>query len=392
MSKETTLSKIVHLCMCGPVTDGWSYQDNLLTKYHRKLGYEVTIITSQWIWGNDGKLAVDESAEYVNEHDVKVIRLPIKNPKHNIESKFKRYENFEQTLKEVKPDILFIHGCQFLDLKYVRKYVKEHSAVKVYIDNHADFSNSGTNFLSKNVLHKGVWKHGAQRILPYVEKFYGVLPARVDFLVDMYQIPRDKTELLVMGADDELVKQNEAEEVKLSVRKKLSLAEDDFVVITGGKIDYAKRQTLLLMKAIQQINNPKVKLIVFGSVEDDIKREFDELCQQDDRIRYIGWIKADDSYQYFAASDLAVFPGRHSVMWEQVAGQGIPMVCKYWDGTTHVDVGGNTKFLYDDTVEEIKKMIEKLINTEDYREMKEIAETKGKEVFSYELISRRCIQ
>ena len=42
------------------------------------------------------------------------------------------------------------------------------------------------------------------------------------------------------------------------------------------------------------------------------------------------------------------------MFWEQVAGMGIPMVCKYWEGTTHVDCGGNVKFLYRDSVEEIK--------------------------------------
>lgn len=50
------MDKIVHVCLCGPVTDGWSYQDNLLSKYHKELGYEVSIITSEWIWGEDGNL------------------------------------------------------------------------------------------------------------------------------------------------------------------------------------------------------------------------------------------------------------------------------------------------------------------------------------------------
>ena len=38
--------KIVHLCMAGPYTQGYSYQDNILPKYHAKLGFDVTILTS----------------------------------------------------------------------------------------------------------------------------------------------------------------------------------------------------------------------------------------------------------------------------------------------------------------------------------------------------------
>src|SRR5690606_17293733 len=102
-----------------------------------------------------------------------------------------------------------------------------------------------------------------------------------------------------------------------------------------------------------------------------------------EKIKYIGWIDSNDSYNYFAASDLGVFPGRHSVLWEQAVGSGLPCIFKYWEGTTHVDLGGNCIFLYKDTVSEIKASIEKVINTKSYRKMKLIAEEKGMVEFSY---------
>ena len=195
-----------------------------------------------------------------------------------------------------------------------------------------------------------------------------------------------------MGMDDEKAEEADKPEVKKEIRKRFGYADDDFVVITGGKIDHAKRQTLLLIEAVKQIKNPHLKLLVFGSVVEDMKKTLTDLCDSDDRIRYIGWIQADDTYPYFAAADLAVFPGRHSVMWEQVAGQGIPMVVKYWDGTTHVDVGGNVLFLYKDSTEEIQEVLERLMTRgSDYQNMKKNAREKGSEVFSYRKISRRCI-
>ena len=36
--------KIVHVCLCGTFGEDYAYQDNLLPKYHRKLGHDVTII------------------------------------------------------------------------------------------------------------------------------------------------------------------------------------------------------------------------------------------------------------------------------------------------------------------------------------------------------------
>jgi len=72
------MKNITHIMLAGPVTDGWTYQDNMITKYHKKLGYDVTIITSQWVWGNNGRLKKTEKRDYINEHGVHVIRLPLK--------------------------------------------------------------------------------------------------------------------------------------------------------------------------------------------------------------------------------------------------------------------------------------------------------------------------
>ncbi|MDD6211889.1 MAG: glycosyltransferase, partial [Clostridiales bacterium] len=219
-----------------------------------------------------------------------------------------------------------------------------------------------------------------------------VLPARVEFLKNLYKLPAEKCELLVMGADDDLVEAAAKPEVRATIRQKYHIADDDFLIMTGGKIDQFKTQTLLLMEAVQKINDPKVKLIVFGSIATELKEKVAALTDGT-KVQNIGWIQAKDSYQYFAAADLVVFPGRHSVFWEQVAAQGIPMLCKKWDGTTHVDVGGNVEFLTEDSASEIQEKIVKIIsNPEKYQKMKTIAQEKGMIVFSYREIAKRSVK
>lgn len=383
--------KILHICLCGPVTDNWNYQDNLLTKYHVKLGHEVSIMTSQWIWDNKGKLVVDNRDKYTNSDGAQIRRLKIKG-KNNFYKKFKRFEGVIESIKEINPAILFIHGCQFMDIDIIVKYLKNNPQVKVYVDNHADFSNSATNFISKNILHKIVWKSRARSIDPYVEKFYGVLPARVDFLTEVYGLRKEKVELLVMGADDDKVKEAQKNIASKAIRKKYGIDEEDFLIVTGGKIDLAKTQTLLLMKAIHEIQNKKIKLLIFGSVAKELQNEFNSLVDNEN-IHYIGWVNAEDTYNYFAIADLVVFPGRHSVFWEQVVGQGIPMVVKYWEGTTHIDLGGNTKFIYNDTTDElIENLLEIIDNEEVYQNMHRIAIEKGLEMFSYKEVAKRSIK
>jgi len=380
--------KITHIALCGPVTDGWTYQDNLLPKYHKRLGHDVSLITSKYIYNQDGKLEKDKKNEYVNENDIRVIRL---NNKFGttVNSKFKTYKSLYKNILIEAPDILFVHGVQFIDIKTIIKYKKENPKVKIYVDNHADFSNSATNWFSKTILHKIIWKYFAQQIEPYVEKFYGVLPARVEFLKNIYNIPKEKIELLVMGVDDDKV--NNLNGKNESIRKKYGIEEDDFLIVTGGKINDSKRQTLLLMEAVKTIND-KIKLIVFGSISNELKERFNSLLNND-KIHYVGWIDPNDTYYYFAASDLVVFPGRHSVFWEQVAGMGIPMLIKYWSGTTHIDVGGNCEFLYEDSVDEIKEKLNFIYNnTNKYNKMKEIAQNKGKQKFLYSNIAKESLK
>lgn len=385
------MEKIVHVMLCGPVNDSWNYQDNMLTKYHKKMGYEVTMITSQWIWDECGKLKKTSKTRYVNADGVNVIRLPIL---HNDDfgRKLKRYKGLYETIEFEKPNILFVHGISALDNTNIAKYCKKHPNVVMYVDSHTDFSNSATNILSRYILHGVIWRSVAQVLNPYTKKFYGVLPARVDFLTQIYHLPIDKCELLVMGADDDRVEEASQSQIRKNIREKYGIRDDEFLIMTGGKIDEWKTQTLLLMEAVKQINDNKIKLIVFGSIADKLKEKVEALVDGK-KIQYIGWINAVDSYSYFSAADLVVFPGRHSVFWEQVVGQGIPMLCKYWEGTTHVDIGGNVDFLYEDSVDEIKcKIVGIVENTEHYNQMRAVAIQKGMEVFSYKLISERAIK
>ena len=384
--------KVLHLCLASFYPDGYSYQENLLPKFHKKLGYDVEVVASLWSFDKNGNytyLSNDNARTYNNEYDIKVTRLKYKHD-NAIFKKIRKYIGTYEAIENAKPDIIFMHGCQFLDIKYVVKYAKLHPEVKVFVDNHADFSNSATNFLSKNILHKILWKHCARKALPYTEKFYGVLPARVDFLNNVYKLPKHKTELLVMGADDDLVNKYATTETKTSIRKQYGIDDNDFLITFGGKIDLFKQQVLLLMDAVNQLENDKLKLIVFGSVVPEMKEEIEK--RTSNKVQYIGWKQSEESFPLFAATDLAVFPGRHSVFWEQVAGQGVPMLVKYWDGTTHVDLGGNVDFLYDDTVEEIKSKITHIMNPSVYGNMKSVAVSKGLKEFSYLDIAKRSIE
>ena len=383
------MMKILHLMLGCFYIDNYSYQENYLPKYHKLQGNDVEIVASLVTFDENGKSTfLPRADKYTNEYGIPVTRLDYK--KGKMAKKLRRYVGLAAELDRVAPDLIFIHGVQFSDIDVVAKYCKKHPFVKVFADSHSDFSNSARNWVSKNILHRVIWRRCAQKINPFVTKFFGVLPARVDFLINEYKLPAEKVELLVMGADDEAVAAAAEDGVRATIRERYGLSADDFVIMTGGKIDAFKTQTLLLMEAVARIENPKVKLIVFGSVTPELKDKVTFLSDGK-KVQYIGWVQAKDSYDYFAAADLVVFPGRHSVFWEQVVAQGVPMVVKYWDGTTHVDCGGNVKFLMQDSTEEIYTTISDILTDTHYADMKDAA-IRAAESFKYSKIAKRSIE
>ena len=365
--------RIVHICLCGPVTDGWTYQDNLLPKHHRLLGHDVSVITSQWIRSTDGRLVKTDRTAYDNADGVRMIRLAIRGNR-SPQYKFRRFAGLRAALEAEQPDLLFIHNVAFADTDVIVRYLRTHPDVRVLADNHSDFSNSARGPLSRRILHGVIWRHCAQRLLPYTAKFYGVLPARVDFLAEQYGIPRERCALLPLGADDGPAEEAARTQAGAALRAEYGIAPEEFLVVTGGKIDSAKRQTLLLMEAVVRL--PGVRLLIFGPVDPALRDAFDaRLAAGGGAVLHTGWIAPEATYAHLAAADLAVFPGRHSALWEQAAGQGIPLLCRYWEGTTHVNAGGNARFLTRDSADEMAGVIGLLSGRgPEYRAMRQAAE------------------
>lgn len=384
--------RITHLCLGCPFPDGFSYQENMLPKYHMLLEHDVSVIASLQTFNKDGKVSYYESpSEYINENGIPIIRLAFRSPQ-KIYRKLKRFIGLYEALEKTAPEVIFIHGCQFMDMDVVVKYLKRHSGVSVYVDNHADFFNSAKNYLSHHILHQILWKHCAKIIAPFTVKFYGVLPARVDFLKDVYKVPADQIELLTIGAQDELVTKYENEQTRSKIREIAHCGENSLLIVTGGKINSNRPETLNLMQAVSELGDMDVKLLVFGVVDQQLKAEFDRLCQSD-TITYVGWLTAEQTYEYIAGADMVVFPGLHSVMWEQAVAQGKPCIFRKLKGFDHVVFDHNAVLCDDVSAEGLRKCITSVIGDRQvFEAMKRSAEQSGRKQFFYSEIAKRCVQ
>ena len=384
--------RVLHCCLAAFYIDNYGYQENILPRMHKLQGHDVLIIASTETYVDKVHLGYTTPGNYINEDGIPVHRIPYNSfLPHKIAIKFRFYKGLYEELNQFNPDFIFLHDLQFLSIKDIVKYIKEHPEVKVNADCHSDFRNSARGFISKNVLHGILYKHCVDQIMPFIGHFYGTLPARVDFLKKMYGTPGDRTELLVMGADDQYVQLAKESNQREIIRRHYNIEDDSFLIVAGGKFDSWKRWILDVIDAIELVSQEhKVKLLVFGSVmeNDGFKDEFDKRC--DGKIvQYVGWIKGNESYNYFEASDLVIFAGLHSVLWEQAVGQGKPCIFKHLEGFTHIDLGGNCMFINTSDKDDIALAIRECIDN--YPEMLKNAQEKGLKAFSYYEIARQAL-
>ena len=376
--------KIVHVIIACFYKEGYGYQENILPAKHKKLGFNTYIVTKneEYPLGH----------EYINSDGINITLLPIN------EYSSKRYLSLVTSntrglytyLDRITPDIIFVHGLQSIDSLIVCKWCSKHPEVKLFVDQHADYYNTPlTNFKSR-IYTKLVYGYIAKKMSKYAEKFWGVTPWRMHYLQYVYGIKPELIDLLVMGGDEEQIDWDGRTNVRQRIRAQYDIPQDAFLIVSGGKIDRAKNIHLLL-DAVEGLRDRNVWLLLFG----DFDKEMRLLCQHKfvNNIKYIGWIDSRDVYQYFLSSDLVVFPGTHSVLWEQAVACGCPGLFRDWDGGfSHIDCGGNAKLIKKVSskilIEEINSLLQDRCM---YENMRSIAETKARKVFSYIEIAKKSI-
>ena len=382
--------KLVHIMLCATFRAGLGYQDNIMPIKHKSLGYDVSIIVKDYI---------NEKAYRVNPSsftDINCINVHVLEPNNTFLRKMpklrtipnlycRQVKGLYAKLEELSPDIIFVHGIMSVDHYDVARYVKNHPEVRLYVDNHNDWYNTKDNI----GLHFGRGRNAGKELAKYARIMWGVSPWRVKYLHQVWGVPEEKISLLVMGGDEKYIDFIREPEIRKSVRGRYGIPEDAFLLVTGGKIDEPKNIHLLASAVKRMPEN--VYLLIFGKVMPDMAGRLDT---SDDRIRMVGWIRQEESYGLFLASDLAVFPGTHSVLWEQACACGLPGVFKDWDGGfSHVDVGGNCVLLRDISEDIIYDCLSRIVSdAEIYHNMKSVARSKAVKEFSYIEIAKRAVE
>lgn len=377
--------KIVHICISERYIENSSYQENLLASLHVQLGHEVFIIAADRYTDKNRIIQRRSPGRYVNKDGVIVVIL-----RPHISFKFSwviwgTTKGLYMELSDINPDIIMVHGVTAFENKVIAKYVSRHNDVRLYVDNHNDYYNKPYKNL-KQKFFSFIDSINARKLLSMSKMFWGTTPWRVEYLQDVYRIPAEKTGLLIMGADERFIIGKDRKKIRDEVRHLYEIPNNAFLVVTGGTLDKRKQQDLLF-DAVKELESQNVWLLAFGSPTKEMEPVF-ENYKEVHNIVMTGWLPAERAYDLFMASDLAFFPGTHSVLWEQAVACSTPLVVRHWSGMEHVNVNSNAILLDNVTVSTIKDTIVKLNNTPKYKQMVNSAKKVASQFFLTEIAKR----
>jgi glycosyltransferase involved in cell wall biosynthesis len=376
--------KIVSIGLASAFTEGMTYQENLLCNQLREDGNEVIIISDCYKFENGIVVKTAEEDKLLN-NGIRLRRMKYRNIMGEfISGKIRAVNRLYEILENEKPDIIFQHALQSYELLTVTKYKKNNPKVKLYVDSHEDFHNSATNFLSKYILHKMFYKYIIQRSLPYIDKVFCVAYECFDFLKQMYNVPDDMMEFYPLGGivPDENVRQEKRKEI----RKELMLNEQDTLVIHSGKMDKLKR-TEEILKAFIQVPSDRIKLILIGSLDDEVGNRVEELISSDQRIVFLGWKKGTELMDYLCAGDLYIQPGGQSATMQNAICCGCVAALYPYESHKYLLEDG---VFYIDTIEDMKKLFKDILDNRGDFEIKKAKTDKiAREVLDYKVLASR---
>lgn len=313
--------------ICEFYGEGLAYQENLLVKYYAKHGHRVTVVTSTFRSVFDyysDRYDPSEPPSTYDDSGATIVKVPFR---FNLLNRVRPLRGLSRILEEARPDLVFVHNIM-ADLPEVVTYVRRQPGCRLILDYHADYSNSGKNWLSLKVLHGIIRKRFVDRARPYISKIFPVVPSGAIFLHEVYKVPYAEMEVLPLGADTDMARQVRASNAGTTIRRNLGIPPETFCIFTGGKLTEAKR-THLLIEALELLPELPIYLFVVGGAPpaaESYERRLVELAARTNRVHFAGWVDGEQVYSFMDACDLAVFPASQSVMWQQALSMGLPLI------------------------------------------------------------------
>lgn len=302
--------RVAHVCLSCFYIDGFAYQENELVRQHVKDGHEVTVIASTETFGSDGRLTYVEPSSYMGKDGARVTRLPYRRfLPHRLMRKLRLHPGVHDLLSQFKPEVILFHGLCGWELHAVARYKRENPAVRLYVDSHEDQNNSARTFVSRNLLHRLYYAWIIRRCRRDFDKILCVSLETMEFVQQTYGVPASEVEFYPLGG--RVFDDVEYADRRVRGRRDAGVQDNEVMLLQTGKMGRRKK-VLESLSSFTRVPGPQLRLVLVGSLDEEIRPEVEKIIASDARIRFLGWKAGEELNDLLCAADVYVQPGTQS--------------------------------------------------------------------------------
>lgn len=381
--------KIAYIKLTNGYADHLTYQENILPACFVSMGHETHLITMPRFSDVNGRGYIKEAGVYKNGKGVTVHVLPFSKHLKKLSAKFDYYDTLYSVLKTIRPDFIFSQSVQYASIVTVAKFKRENPHVKVVADNHGDMIISPVNSLKYKILQKIIYRSFIKRAEQYIDVFYGVSPSRAEYLAEVYGVNKGKIKVIAQVGNDTVISKYYHDKELNRICQNYNMNHSTIIVAFGaGRID-EKKNLIPLINAVGE--NQRFSLVIFGTFAESIEKEIKNLLDRFSNVNHIGRVAGDEIYRILIGADIAIFPGRHSILWDNTVACGTPLCVRRWKGMDYFDINSNCIYLEEGTKEEIQSVLVRVSEGDTLREMREAAQGRAKELFSATYVANEIL-
>lgn len=377
--------KIVHIVISGPFTIGMTYQENLLPIQNASDGHEVLVIASCLVWNGGTIKAVPEGEEFL-DNGLKIIRIPYDFFFNEyFTEKIRKASKLIPIISRFNPDIVYLHDPQSFEILNLSKYKKKNNHILFIVDMHSNFKNSAKNIISYYFLHTLFYRSILAASKKYIDKMYCVDESSVRFLRSVYKYKEKNVEVFPLGGVSVRLSCKE----RADIRCEMHLQKSDIVFMHSGKIDKKKR-TREILASFSECRNPRFKLLIAGSIEQEYEAELRPLMDCDNRISYLGWQDGEALMDLLAITDVYVQLGSASATLQNAICAGAAVVVA--DREIYGSIIKGNGWILDDA-NEFRQVLQDISRDESILDKMKVLSVEICNTFlSYEVLSKRMCE
>lgn len=300
------------------------YQEFYLAKFQADAGHTVHVVTSEHRHHTVAHAGPDEveGARMLADRGVEVIRLPARQLGHDRAWVY----GLEGALRATRPEAVHCHGPFCPTTVRVARTMSKASG-SLLVDNHiqSDIAPAASTPLGRAT-------YGAYRaafrptLVRAVDSWVAIGPYEGDFLADRLTLDPTEIDLVPHGFDPEFFHWDATRRDAVRGDRGWS---DDLVIAVTGKLHARKRVDLTATAAEEVAKHRRVRLVLAGSVDDDVRAAVHAAAPTlsgAGRIAQLPLLGRQALADLYLASDVVVFARLPSISIYEAAGTGVDVV------------------------------------------------------------------